>query len=277
MRKMLTSGRVTTKLLQCGAGLAMSLLGAQVHAGTIPTNFNGYGTTVNGFQDFFTGSSSSEFANYTEISNASVVTTGSSGNFTMPGDGTLHINSGSGDPNKLLYSGATYDSTNQNVLAMIEVTSSSSGDGFRGGVGAESSATNGQGINTLFRNNGSVTMSLLNDSVAWGPSFGTWQANTYYWVRETTAGTSITAELWPADGTTPESSAVTTTWTAGTRSGLAGLVADSSGGAGTFQVNYLLIQASGLPSITAGTPEPASAGLLGAVGGALLLKRRRRR
>ena len=87
----------------------------------VPTNFNGYGTAVNGFQDFFSFTTFNP--GWSElISGSGPATAGSSGNFTLPGDGTLHINGGNGDPNKLLYTGATYDSSNQNVLAMIEVT-----------------------------------------------------------------------------------------------------------------------------------------------------------
>ena len=55
---------------------------------------------------------------------------------------------------------------------------------------------------------------------------------------------------------------MTASWTQGGRSGLAGLVADSNGGNGTFQVNYVLIQAAGLPTITAGVPTPEPSSLL---------------
>lgn len=262
-------------VLASGGLLATSALASNI----IPNNFYGANQTVNGFQDNFT---SADYSNYTEvIAGAAGVTPTGSGNFNIAG-GYLNITGGGGDPNKLLYDGASYNASNQNVLAMIEVTNVGSGDGFRGGVGAQSSSVNGQGINTLFRvdgNNGSGNhMNLLNDAILWGPNIGdstnpSWAANTFYWVRETTVGSSIKAEIWPADGSTPEGSAMSTTWTQGGRSGLAGLVADSSGGTGTFQVNYLLIQASGLPQITA-LPEPASLGLIG-LGAIGLLARRR--
>ena len=266
---------------------AASVLGVATAFGieNIPDNFDGYSTFVNGYQDFFMGKTFNP--NWLEISGSAPVTTGSSGNFTLPGDGYLHINGGSGDPNKLLYNpGTAYSGTVQNVLALIEVTSSGGGgDAFRGGVGAESSATNGQGINTLFRvdgNEGSGNhMNLLNDGVLWGPSIGSslspaWSLNTLEWVRETTNGSSITAEIWPADGHTPESDAMTATWSQSSRSGLAGLVADSSGGTGTFQVGYVLIQASGLPLIA--VPEPSSLVALaaGTVGLLAFVGRRRR-
>ena len=66
----------------------------------------------------------------------------------------------------------------------------------------------------------------------------------------TTTGNSYTAELWAADGTTSESSALTATWKVNRvqvfGAAWQGLVA-SSGGDGSFKVNYLLIQADGLP------------------------------
>jgi hypothetical protein len=263
----------------------------------VPTNFNGYGTSLSGFQDFFTESTAAFNANYTEISNGNSVATGSTGNFSLStSTQTLLITGGAGDPNKLLYNGH-YDSGNQTVLAEIAVTDDPGGasksDGWRGGVTTVSNA-NGGGIDQVFRTNGyqgsNGHTALLNDSITWDNN-GAVGSNltyasatpTYYWVKLTTTTSSgtnyITGEIWPADGTTPESDAQTATWTqsgGSLRSGLAGLVADS-GDTGTFTVNYLLIESAGLPTITAGiVPEPASLALLSLGSLALLMRRRRR-
>src|ERR1700761_9283882 len=87
--------------------LALGTSSSLFASATIPTNFNAYGTSVSGFQDFFTSDDLS--TNYTEINGT---TTGNNGNFSISG-GTLLMGpaSGSTDPNKLLYSGATYSGT----------------------------------------------------------------------------------------------------------------------------------------------------------------------
>jgi hypothetical protein len=264
----------------------------------VPNNFNGYGTSVGGFQDFFTESAATFKANYTEISNGASVATGSTGNFSLStGTQSLLITGGSGNPNKLLYSGASYDNGNQTILAEIAVTDDPGGtaqsDGWRGGVATVSNATNGAGIDQVFRTNGfegtNGHTALLNDNLVWdNTAVGsnlTYDSTptTYYWVKlstTTSSGTNnITAEVWPADGVTPESAAQTATWTqtgSSLRSGLAGLVADS-GGSLTLNVNYLLIESSGLPSITAGiVPEPASLALISLGSLALLIRPTRR-
>ena len=73
------------------------------------------GTSVNGFQDDFDGAA---LGSYWQISGMNV--------FTVSG-GALHVSPASGDPNHLLYSGASYDKTIQEVLARIRIVTFGSG------------------------------------------------------------------------------------------------------------------------------------------------------
>jgi hypothetical protein len=163
----------------------------------------------------------------------------------------------------------------------------------------------GRGINLHFRPDdqtqggaipgpGNQHFNFLNDQIAWGPviNFGSqvsFQQGQFYWLRllinpDAPPGTNnlangandVFAKIWLADGVEPEPLFMTA-WNQNGRSGLAGLVANSIGGAATFDVDYVLIKAAGLPQITATTdvPEPASLGLL-ALGAAALSRRRRR-
>ena len=75
----------------------------------VPTDV---GTSVNGFQDDFNGTSLG--ANWTA--------TGTSlGIYTVSG-GMLHVTSGTADPNHLLYTAPGYNNTVQEVLMRIRVT-----------------------------------------------------------------------------------------------------------------------------------------------------------
>ena len=103
------------------------MLAVEVHQGplsakTVPRNFAEYNTRVNGYHDLFENTTLEP--GWTSVG---------SGTWTLPGDGFLHASSGSTDPSKLLYSGASYNGTVQNVLAMVRVTAfGASGDGGRG-------------------------------------------------------------------------------------------------------------------------------------------------
>jgi hypothetical protein len=212
--------------------------------------------------------------------------------FTLTGGGTLLMLPASGDPNKLLYNpAAPYANGNngvQEVLALIKVNSGSSddNDGFRGGVAAAANTGSGQGINLHFRGDGlqGVTgehFTLLNDAIAWGPSTAgptDWAVGDYMWLRlryldDAGAGDDAFAKIWPG-GLTPEPVAFNLSWNQADRSGLAGLVTNSVGGNGTFEVDYVLIKASGLPVVSV-VPEPSSLMML-SMGGLLLLGVRRR-
>jgi hypothetical protein len=212
------------------------------------------GTTVNGFQDDFNGSTLDPNwiiagANVFSVSN-----------------GALHVSPATGDPNHLLYELPSYNTTVQEVLARVRVLSFGSGDLVRGGVGVGVDPTSTQGINYLFRENTSdgqsaLHLALLNDLVAWGPVQNfVWQLNTWYWIRlrqEPNAASQggvndVFAKIWLADGTQTEPANWQLTWdytpAKPTRTGFAGITA-SSGSPFQFDVDYILIQAAGLPTI----------------------------
>lgn len=261
-------------VIAVAAAVGMNPRGAQA---VDATNFNEAGTVVNGFQDDFSGNTLT--AGWTEVGSDAAT------NFALSGAGVLNLLPATGDPNKLLYNGASYDVDDQNILARIRVTDPNppANNGFwRGGVATASSAANGQGINALFKTPGSEGagnhVQLLNDTIAWGDQIPEgdfqWVVGEWYWLRLIHEGDNdATIRIWPADNVTPESAADTVSMTNfGDRDGLAGLVTNS-GANGTFEVDYVLIQAEGLPAITV-VPEPASIGLLALSGLGLLARRR---
>jgi hypothetical protein len=239
--------------------LAVEVHQASVSTKVVPRNFAEYNTTVNGYQDRFE-----------DVALNPGWTAYGSGTWTQNGDGYLHATSGSTDPSKLLYSGAAYNGTVQNVLAMVRVTAfGSNGDtGARAGVSSVSSPTAGhpgEGINYIFYGNGNGIQKseFLNDYIAHGPVAitPTRAVGVDYWVRllhhpNRPAGgdpafngaNDAFAKIWPADGTTPEPTSYQFSWNSNdTRSGLAGLNIgfDSTT---KMDVGYVLIQAAGLPS-----------------------------
>jgi len=210
------------------------------------------GTTVSGYQDDFDGASLSpgwvaRGANVYSVNN-----------------GTLRITSAGGDPNHLLYEVAGYDNTVQEVLARIRVLNFGTGDGPRGGVAAGVDSGSSQGINFHFRDEGiGKHIEFLDDARAWGTEFPfTWQLNTWYWLRlrqEPNAASQggvndVFGKIWLADGSQAEPANWQTTYeyipTRSTRTGFAGLAASSLGGTAEFDVDYVLIKAAGLPSVT---------------------------
>ena len=212
------------------------------------------GTTVNGFQDDFEGTTL----------NSNWVVAGVNV-FSVSG-GLLHVESATGDPNHLLYELPGYNNSVQEVLARIRVLSFGSGDLVRGGLGVGVDPSSSQGINYLFRENTSdgetaLHLGFLDDLVAWGPMQNfIWRTNTWYWMRlrqEPNAPSmggvnDVFGKIWLGDGTQAEPANWQLTWdyTPGQaeRTGFAGVTA-SSGGAFQFDVDYILIKASGLPSI----------------------------
>lgn len=215
------------------------------------------GTAVSGFQDDFSGATLSSA--WKPVGTATDI-------YSVSG-GLLHVVSASGDPNHLLYNGAKYDASTQEVLARIRFLRFGSGDPARGGVAVAADPTTGAAINYQFRDGALEGLSgrhisFLDDSRAWGPGYGfAWQLNTWYWVRlrqELNAAApgganDVFARIWPADGVASEPT-VWQLWdyvpSRSARTGLAGVTAGSSSATSEFDVDYILIKASGLPSIT---------------------------
>ena len=148
--------------------------------------------------------------------------------------------------------------------------------GARAGVAASSipaAAHPGEGINYIFYGNGNGIQQseFLNDYIAHGPQVVTPSRAllTNYWVRllhepNKAAGggdplfngvNDSFAKIWPADGTTPEPSMYQYSWASNdSRSGLAGLTIGFDN-VTRMEVGYILIQASGLPSMQVTWPS----------------------
>ena len=212
------------------------------------------GTTVIGFQDDFDGAAL----------NPNWVSAGA--NVFSVGAGALHVAPATGDPNHLLLELPGYDSTVQEVLSRVRILTFGTGDLVRGGVGVGLDPASSLGVNYLFRDNttdaqATSHLALLDDMAAWGPVENfVWQLNTWYWIRlrqEPNAPSQggvndIFAKIWLGDGSQPEPVNWQMSWdytpANPTRAGFAGITA-SSGGAFQFDVDYILVKASGLPSI----------------------------
>ena len=220
------------------------------------------GQVVNGFQDDFTS----------ETRNPNWKPVGPGGDLYRQANGLLSVTVRANDPNHLLYDGPDYNSTVQEVLARMRITAFGvNADGPRAGIAVGVADTNSQGINLHFRNFTQDNVSgrqfkLLDDARAWGPPGLKldWQTNVWYWLRlrqekDAAGGTNdVFGKVWLADGQTPEPSAWQLTWdyipTRTERGGLAGITGSSIDGVGNFEVDYILIKADGLPSITVDFP-----------------------
>jgi hypothetical protein len=219
------------------------------------------GQTVSGFQDDFSGA----------VRDPNWIPAGPAGDIYEQAKGVLKVKDATGDPNHLLYTAAGYDDAEQEVLARIKVNAFGNGDYPRGGIGVGVSPDSSQGINVMFRNSGGQAIAgrsrhfrLLDDFRAWGPGFRPelptidWTTNAWYWLRlrqtrsTSSAGNNIQAKVWPADGTVPEPDDWQLSWGRNDRTGFAGIAGPSSTGATgieDFEVDYILIKATGLPSI----------------------------
>lgn len=220
------------------------------------------GQTVNGYQDDFTGA----------VRDPNWMVRGPGGDLYRQADGLLRVSVRTGDPNHLLYEAPGYSTNVQEVLARMRVVAFGvNADGPRAGIGVGVGTNNSQGINLHFRNFTQDNVAgrqwkLLDDARAWGPAGlkWDWQTNVWYWLRlkqEKDAGggtDDVFAKAWVADGTTPEPTTWQMTWnyipTRTERGGFAGITGSSIDGVGSFEVDYVLIKAAGLPSITVAFP-----------------------
>ena len=227
-------------------------------AGTIPPNFQEYGTAVAGYQDQFNGSSLN--AGWTAVGT----------NVYSVSGGYLHIAAPGTDPAKLLYQGAPYDGIQQNVLVLGKIISAAGTD-CRMGASASNTAA-GHGVNLMFRGNETLdNVAFLDDYIVHGPQNSyAWALDTWYWIRilhapNKTGGSDpafngsndVFGKVWLADGVTAEPANYQFIWASNdSRSGYAGIQAGANYGASQWDVGYVLIQAAGLPTITAGPPGP---------------------
>lgn len=209
------------------------------------------GTTVNGYQDDFFGAT---LASDWLVQGANVYTVN---------NGVLRVTSAAGDPNHLVYGVAGYNTSVQEVLARIRILNFGTGDAPRAGIATCVTAGTG-GINLHFRDeNLGRHVEFLDDQRAWGTEQQfAWQNNIWYWVRlrhEPNAPSQggvndVFGKIWPADGSQAEPGAWQNLYdyipARSARTGYAGIVASSQGGTAEFEIDYILIKASGLPSIT---------------------------
>ncbi|HKQ40028.1 MAG TPA: lamin tail domain-containing protein [Verrucomicrobiae bacterium] len=215
---------------------------------------NEAGTTVNGYQDDFDG---------TALAPAWLVQGANA--YTVNG-GVLRVSSASGDPNHLLYAVAGYNNSVQEVLARIRILNFGTADPPRGGISAcvDPAASPAGGIDLHFRDETiGRHIEFLDDLRSWGTEYPfAWQNNTWYWLRlrhEPNAASQggandVFGKIWLGDGTQAEPAAWQNLYdyipARSARTGYAGIVAGSAGGTSEFEVDYILIKASGLPSIT---------------------------
>ena len=235
------------------------------------------GTTVNGFQDNFTNS----------VRDPNWVYVGPGADHWVQTNGVMQCGPTPGDPNHLLFEAPGYNAATQEVLVRIRVTAmpALAGSGARAGVGVgcDPATTQGQpgsGINWHLTDlDGRVELNtddivgrqarMLNDYVVWGPGFTNtvapfdipWQMNQWYWLRlrqegtDTSAGNNIFAKVWLADGSEAEPVDWQLQWAQPTgnnvpRAGFAGLTGPTQNILTYVEVDYFLLKAQGLPSIT---------------------------
>jgi hypothetical protein len=269
------SFKLTSLLLLTGGLIQFNSAGQNTN---LPADF---GTVVNGFQDNFT--------NVTRDP-AWIVAGAGGDKYSQTNGvlsvGTMYA----GNPNHLLYVPAGgYDGSTQEVLIRIRILNMPfvpQGSAHAGEVvGAEppggEALPEGSGVNWQLMNtsdNGSLygdnidgpQARSLYDYVAWGPGYTNndipWQTYTWYWMREHLDGLStqgktysnMWAKVWVGDGSEAEPTNwqymdaydLTVATGSGVTNGVAGITAGTSGAGDDFEVDYFLLKAAGLPSIT---------------------------
>lgn len=214
------------------------------------------GQAVNGYEDTFDGATL----------NPDWLISG--GGSYEQADGVLTVSGTGADPAHLFYDPATsYNATDQEILALVRpIGDWVTADQSRGGVVVAGDAGASQGVNILMRKWSGENFTFLNDGIAWGPDLHApdvpeWQAElpgTWYWMRlkMNAAGTTASTKIWKATDAEPAS---WNDWSASFgRSGLAGITAPTGTAGAQFEVDYVLIKASGLPAITVQGNPPAA-------------------
>jgi hypothetical protein len=228
-----------------------------------------FGTTVSGFQDDFSEATINPnwviFADSGNVLNSPAPA--DTAGMVVQTNGELYFGytadyaGGGYNPLGVVYAPSTpYNGTNQEILARILVTYAAAGPYYNEGV-CVCADPNGDAIAWILTDGGapnallSPGCSSLDDYVAWGPAeYYPWVFNTWYWLRESQLNGTTSFKLWLADGATPEPADWDITWPGNTwPAGYAGFKVSTAGAYSAYQASYVLIKASGLPSVVVGT------------------------
>jgi hypothetical protein len=272
-----------SSLLLLTIGLTQFNAMAQTNAST-PYD---YGTVVNGFQDNFTNATRDP---------AWMVVNAYNEDTYVQTNGVLRvfapIAADYENPNHLIYNptNVTYNGTNQEVLARIRAVNyqdfeQDQGDQLFGiALACQDFNTNQpyggycwmlmalDGYDDTDDPNWTTEgpqVRMLDDYTAWGPGMDfMWTTYQWYWMRLGSDGVSLNGKIWPDDGVTPEPASWQVSWTASgylnapydpfqaERTGFGGITGSHVPGI-EFEVDYFLLKATGLPSITVNpTPNP---------------------
>ena len=266
------------------AGVQDSTYGMALASTTVTLDFSvllpaDFGASVNGAQDTFTGPSLS--TNWVILANA-----GGPPHVVQAG-GMVTATTMWGNPSHLIYEGGTaYNSTTQEVLIRLRVRQmliNTAGNDIVGpAVAINTGFAHGAAVNWMLSGGYNIPNSVpgatyLYDTIAWNPTLGIntgdmpWSSNTWYWMRlnlngsnSSSGGTqgAFSGKVWRADGSEAEPANWQQTWSRASGNGTTELLSGFAGikfpspASSTVEtpfqvdVNYFLVKASGLPSIT---------------------------